>query len=477
MDANLFNGLPIAGGAQGIRELEEMKKALTAGYNLPTYTGSGTGGALLRQDLSSDLIMQTELAEDVKFWQSIYKPDDPVQSTVFEYRRQNSLGERGPMSFWNSEGVLGSETDSGFEFATEKCAFLSEARSVTIPMAELPILGPTPDAVAKVSEDAMLHMLTRLEDGLFNGDKGVDSDSINGLIKAADDAEAIDGTGTHVVDRRGATLDPNQVAQYAIEMREGTQFARANQLWTSFGVRRTLGTIIADSIRRQLGGGQRPEFDLNGIARKLPTDVGDIDLEGSIYLSEKRWELASTASGGETAPATPALTSVVAGAPGAGETSNFVAADAGDYTYRLVAVGAKGFSVVDSSATTVAAGEKVTVTVTAPSSAAKFYVLYRTQKNGTRFWRIATKAQTMAGASPAPTVFTDLNNDLPGTTSCYLIENSPRTMRWRKLMGFSRIDLPIPAGTLKKAYAFALMGAFLVTKPRAVVRFKNVAVA
>jgi len=467
MDTNLpmFTGF---GGANDIAALDEMKKALESGYTVPNLTNAGTGGALLRQDISPDLIMQTEMAEDVKFWKSIYKPDQKVTNPVFEYSRQNSVGPRGPLSFWNADGVLGGEADSEIERLYEKCKFLSQFRNVNISMSNLPVLGPSPDAVAKVTEDATLHMLTLIEMALFDGDDSIDADCINGLKRAAADA------GT-VIDRRGLDVTPEQIAQEAVKMREGTSFGRPNQIWTSFSGQNRLGIQIGDSIRRSLNVGQSvgDGYDAtSGVSNVLTTNVGKLAIEGSIFLAPERKKLISTTAVGKNPPATPSATFVAAGAGGL--TSLFTAADAGDYKYAVAAVGKGCASFVASSAVTVAAGDKVTITIAAPSSAdTKFYALYRSEKDSADMYFITAKKQTYSGDSLANTVIVDLNGDLPNTADTYVLENSPRTMRWRELMGFSRIQLPIPAGTLQYSYAFCSFGGFIVTKPRCVVRFKN----
>jgi hypothetical protein len=458
-----FNALP---GAMALAD--EMKKSLEAGSPTP-YTGSTGGGALLAQDLSNDLVMQTLLAEDVKLFKSLYVPQQKAKSVAFEYRRQTSLGPSGPLSLFQAEGVLGSAVDSAFSMEFARCTFMSHVRQATMAMINTGMFAAPGDIVVKMTQDATLYHSHQMEQACFYGDNAADTQSVQGLKGIA----RTDGT---VTDLRGLDITPDDIEKYAVEMHEGAALGRPNQFYAPFAVRKQIGYTVADSIRRQLGVGESSKFRAGQIVDTLDTNVGTIPLIGTRFLAPQRLRMTSLTAIGETAPTAPTLTSVVAGALGGGEVSQFVTADAGNYYYVVAAIGSKGVSFVKSNVTAVNANEKVTITIEAPGTDnVRLYMVFRTKLGGsTEWWPIQAKAQTYAGGNPAATVVTDFNDDLPGTADCYLIENSPDSMHWREHTPFSRIALPIPSGTLVQPYGFIQFGALLATKRYIVRRFRNV---
>jgi hypothetical protein len=467
MDLN-FNEM--FGNAEQLAALGEIMKSLEAGTITP-YTANTGGGALLAQDLSNDLTMQVLTSQDAKFSAKLSTHPERAKSIAFEYRRQRSLGGADPMTYWQQEGVIGPALDSTFEMLLTKCAHMSHIRQATITLMNTPG-GVVPDILAKMTQDGAQQHAINKEASLFNGDNNVDAQSILGLRGYA----RIDST---IKDMRGADLDIDMITQYAVDMYEGAALGRPNEFYCPMTVRRQLGFEMGDRIRAQLGKGQDPMFMGGQILdeKGLKTDVGNIEAIGSRFLSPIRFKNTSATSLGPTAPATPAFTSITVAPAGGGETSQFAAADNGNYYYRVAAVGPRGVSFVTSPVQAVAAGEKVTIVLTAPSADdTRFYVVYRTKLGGlsTEFWPIQYIAQQYSGASPAATTVVDFNDDLPGTADCYLIENTPQAMCWKVHTPFTRITLPIPANTIIQPYGFLESGALMVLKKYVVRRFKNV---
>lgn len=455
---------------QGVAELDEVMKAMTAGHGVPTYAGGGTGAALLRQDLANELYMQTFRTSMIKFWPKIAKPTGAAANTVFEYRRQTGLGTEG-FDQWQDEGEPGAVQDSTFEALVAKCRFISQVRLVSAQMANLPVLGPQADAIAKATSDANTHILTNLEDACFNADSSVNPKAIDGLRKTT-----IGQGGWQVVDKRGAKLDPDDVSKAAVEIIEAG-LGMPNQFWGAFGVKQYMGAVLGDRLMGTYRKGEALPTRGGGVMDTVATEAGEIPMEGNLFLSQRRKAFKTASGVGETIPATPALTSVVAGAPAGAEVSLFIAADAGDYTYIVEGIGPKGKSAsVSSGATTVAAGEKVTITITAPAvDDVLYYKIYRNRLGTSDFYEIGRIRQTYAGTALAATVFTDLNAEIPGMTDAYLLENTSDVLHWKSLMNYSRIQLPMVG--YRYQYGFAMFGTLLITLPQRIVLFKNCAPA
>ena len=117
----------------------------------------------------------------------------------------------------------------------------------------------------------------------------------------------------------------------------------------------------------------------------------------------------------------------------------------------------------------VAAGNKVTLTITASAANTETgYAIYRSRQNGTnttndfRLVKIVKK-------SGATTNFVDLNRDIPGTVTVPLLNMAPGAdaIGWRQFQPMTKIPLPFGVGGMPVISWFQMLFGYLrVTKPK-----------
>lgn len=162
--------------------------------------------------------------------------------------------------------------------------------------------------------------------------------------------------------------------------------------------------------------------------RKQAVSGGVVSLEASRFLSMQTKPKRSR-SGSPSAP-----TIATGGAAG---TTSFTAGQV--YTYYVTAENELGESVASSSATRTIAtnGDSTTVTITKVGSNVRFYNVFRSNAGGS-----ATSARLIGkvkDSGNATTIFTDLNNRLPGGISGFLVQMD--TMEIKELAPYSRLKL------------------------------------
>ena len=158
-------------------------------------------------------------------------------------------------------------------------------------------------------------------------------------------------------------------------------------------------------------------------------------------------------SAGATAPTAdfpntddaPAEPTGVTGATASDSSSKFGAGDAGDYYYKVSSVDADGQSLgtATGAAITVAAGEKITLTVTCNDATITGLRIYRSALGATSAADCRWIADVAIDDATGTTDIVDLNLILPGTSTSMLISNAPETdaIDYRQLMPFVRMEL------------------------------------
>jgi hypothetical protein len=109
------NGFGANGVAMGAREVEEMAKALTAGYGYAGAPGSLSGGSVLMvESLEYTLHSVTWDEKHLRIWPIIPKAE--VWNTVHEYNRYTGHGEQYESGgFFDADAqVLPIETNAQF---------------------------------------------------------------------------------------------------------------------------------------------------------------------------------------------------------------------------------------------------------------------------------------------------------------------------------------------------------------------------
>ena len=177
-------------GINSMKEVEELNKALEAGYQNPPESG---GSALRVESLESSLKVLTHQAKHCAFWQKV--PKLPAYSTVEEFNQLVSVGSEG--GAFLPEGILPETGDSSYSRQVELVKFLGTTRSVTHPMTL--VRSSIGDVVAQENTNGILWILKNLEWAMFNGDAdmcfgGVGAGAVNGSSSTASKNRLTPGT-------------------------------------------------------------------------------------------------------------------------------------------------------------------------------------------------------------------------------------------------------------------------------------------
>lgn len=475
MDYNVFgidNGFDMQGMApldalrmSVVKDLGELSKSMEVGHPVPSYAGGGSASPLFRQELVDQLFIQCENDKLVKFFPQVYKDSKPVNSSVVEYRKQTAVGDTNA-SIFQDEGVAGPLLDSVFSTHYQKMRWIAEKRAVSYQASMISnTLAPNGSVLAKAMADAATHIGTRMEHNMFYGNQTVNTRGIDGLKSIITN----NAQSWQTVDLRGGELSLEQVG-FGQESVQDNVFGRLpSKLWSSARTLKVLSDEHGDRVKAVYMENGKPPMLAGQQIRQYMTQLGQIDVDWSYYLSATRKKLTHAVATSSTAPATPTITGTAVASDAA---SKFAAADAATYIYKVVAIGnttASGASApVASSGQAIAAGEKCTVTIAATGDTnVDYYQVYRHLK-GESVWYLIGEVVNVAGS---PVTFVDYNEEIPGTCDAFLIDPSPEVLQWREMMPYSMI--PLPQIDLLKPYAFAMFGTLICPIP-AMIRFKNI---
>lgn len=453
----------------------ELEKALEAGYgtDAQAYT---QGRALQREDLEATLVSVLDVRQkDCKVFHKLHK--QPLGSTVHQINMETDVGS--DEFLFVGEGEKSSEGDPTLNRKIFETKYMSSKWQVSHPLT-LTDNTNNPVDVAKVA--AVMRVTKGTERAIFHGDSSVSPKQYDGFIKILkDSASGISPTGSVVPEKLRATvkdirgleigekdttlgIDAGEELFDEISetvMNKGGDLAEA---YFPPVLARQFKKMYSDRLRFTT---QDSEFTME----KLPNIVSAVgntikirDDAGADKMFKVKGEI--FASGDQLKrPAAP--TSVTAVAAEDSE-SLFTAGHAGNYGYAVHAINEYGISAPTalSSAVAVAAGEKVTLTITPATSGgvATGFIITRTNANGTKLMEMIR----VPNSGDTTTVVVDKNKDLPGTASVVLL--TPQTdemlpnVSFGQLMGMSNFDLPTDSSLAHRGVV-ALYGMLEVRAP------------
>ena len=438
---------------QGIPSSADMSALMgslqkgTVGYQTPLVPAGGSQTAanispLVPQQLAQTLSIATSSMNDLKLWPMLAKIQ--ATNTVVEYNRVLSHG--GQHSPFISEGGNGILNRSTYEKVATKIRYLAERREVTDQASMVNIVGPSADAIAEETRRGTESLLQRLELNLFHADETKDSNAFNGIIK-----QIVDGGNT--ADLRGKA----PTALYLSEILGALYSAPFYGMVTHIMVTpRVLSELIKQTVHHgrhdqiQVNSGQIP-FGASSLSITGP--YGPVQVVSAPFL-ERHDRIAPALGSSSVFEGTLAAPTVqVQTAVGNNAASKFVAADNGDYIYRVVAVGSNGVSApVDTNAVSVNAGEQVTFTIRhADHTNVKYLRIYRSAK-GAADANGALLIDEVA-VSAQDTVITDNNANIAGASDILFLNFSPDYMCYYQMLSLVRR----PLAQVSTTFPFLLM--------------------
>ncbi len=442
-------------------ELEELNKALTAGYQNPPLSG---GNALRVESLEATLRILTFTQKHVKLWRNI--PKLPAYSTVEEYNLQTSYGA--DAGHFVTEGELPQTQDAAYERKVAQVKFMGTQREVThVATVVRPAHG---NMIALETTNGTVWLLERIERSLFEGRSDVIPQAFDGMLKQiTDDPTA---SAQNVLDMRGGpiTEDAAQEAANIIVQAYGDP----SDLYLAPRAKSDIGKQF---YPRERIGLPAPVNGKVGVSvGSFESDAGEIIFQPDIFLRSGKnngVKSAPTSASSTRAPTAPTAAGANVAGPITG--SRFFAADIGNFIYSVSALNRFGESAVGSTAATAiaAAGDAIDVTITDGGGAdtATGYRIYRTGVGGAvGTTQVITDVPRIGAA--ATTVFRDLNTALPGTSKAYMIQQNTQFFSFRQLAPMLKIPLATIAASIR--WMQLLYGTPIVYAPRKAVIFTNV---
>lgn len=476
---NISGGASTSGQME-LAQVEELQKALTAGYG--TDSAAFTGATAFRIQ-SLDKTMKATIQENKHFRLFNELVKNNATATVDEWTEQSSVG-----------GFLGGSTNT--ETGTIRSAEGSYARRVGLvkylmtrrEVSFVATLGNNLAAAESVEQMAgSKQLLTDAEFLSFEGDSAVvptEFDGIYAQIAAGVAAGQVDGD--NLVDLDGVSLDSIEFINKAAAQIAGYgNFGTPTHIFTSQLVQADFDTALDPAFRVPLtdvpGGG----VSLGAPVKGIRTSWGDVSTNPDVFIRDEKqlmpFQVVNNSQFAALATANDTFkpTGVVVDATINDAASRFTGLRVGNYYWLVAGVNASGQSTgVITAQTAVASGKKVTLTIAASAGGAETgYAVYRSRLNGTNapndFRLMGRIAKT--GAS---TVYTDQNRELPGATKAYILNMTPgdEAINWRQLLPMLKFPL-YPTAAAVIPWAQLMFGYLRITKRKHHAVLKNIVAA
>lgn len=427
-------------GEMGGDELAALQKSLSAGYGSDMASLSG-GSALRIQSL--DTTLQATVQDNKHFTLFNALPKPKATAVLDEWTEQSSIGGFLGDSFNDQDGAA-EETQGEYARMVGKVKYMTTYRKIPI---VLQSQNNITDAVALETVNGTKQLLSSIEFSLFEGNDLVLPKSFSGIRQQIESL----GSADHVIDMRGAALD------------DIAPIAKASETVFGYGNFGTLTDLyMPPSVQTDLNQSLDPAFRValdntpNSIAygthvRAIQTSYGAIATRNDVFIRDEKMQKPfeiRNATHAQAAVANAAIKpAAMTAVSAAGDASSqWAAAHAGSYVYFVTGINQKGESQVTAAiggAVTVAAGQKVTVTITASAGASETgYVIYRGRKNGTANLT-DVREMVRVPRTANSTVYVDNNQNIPGSTCSYALNLSPadHAIAWRQYLPMMKIPM------------------------------------
>lgn len=482
----MFESIQNGFGAQGLdygqRDVEELAKALTAGYGYEGAPGSlSSGSVLMVESLEYTLHSVTWDDRHLRIWPVIPKAD--VWNTVHEYNRYTSHGAQyASNGFFDADAqVLPIAVDAAFNRQIAKVRYIGCTKVVTHPMTL--VKTSVESAVAVEARAGTKWILEQMERGLweandmflnkangtFTGDpaaipttslkfNGIGQQIVYGDADITAQYTGFAGYGgnpSSIYDRAGSVLNEQDLEAITRQMSEN--FGVPTHFFMDFKTH--------SDLNRQFQPKERitPMGVVNGqagfVLTQFYSSAGVYNMVGSRFLSPKRAPLAIAQTGAPTAPAT-----VTAAASGTPDGSSLAT---GNYIWLASAINNVGESVATATGATAAVAgqdEVLQITAAGSDSTSTHYALYRSTLNGaagTAEFIGYVEADSVGGGA-ANVHDRGLKN--PGLASAYMVQLDPGEIQWMQLAPLMKMNLAVLSPAIR--FMVLLYGMPIVYAPK-----------
>jgi hypothetical protein len=452
-------------GSTSAAELNDLFKALQAGQatERPSSVTPGDGYTLKPESLDRNLKNITYDEASVVFWRKCDK--SPAYNTVEEFSQLREYGNG--VAAFIEEGELPSEDDATYSREFDVIKYMGTTRRVTHVMQT--VRSHIGNVIAQETINGTRWLLRQVEKAMFYGDSALVPQEFDGLFTQLANKLPAES----VFDMRGKPLSQDAMEEAAHVIRAVPNYGMPTDVYMADGAYSDLARSFYPTQRSSLPTPNAPDGMVGFQVAGMRTQAGPIRFNPDIFIEPGRAPVAAGLGDVSKRPGVPSLGAGAAGALGGGEVSQFAAADAGDYRYKVAARNRFGISApVDINAgagITVAAGQKVTFTIDQGVPSATSYVIYRTKVDGAA----GTETEIKQVPATAGTVtFSDFNDDLPETTQAALVQGNRANMVIKQLAPFTRIPLATIDTSVRWSQVLYLV--LTLHSPRKNVLFKNV---
>lgn len=426
----------------------ELEKALTAGYGTDA-AGYVDGRSLQREDLEATLVSVLDVKQkDLKMFHKLHK--QPEKSTVHQVERQVGVGS--DEFLFTGENEEAPIDDAEFQRKIYETKYLSSEWQVSHALAQTDTVG---NPIDKQKLAATMRVSRAAERAIFHGNSAASPKQFDGLLKLIEDsanntdvseklrATMFDARGLEIGESDtdlGLAFDEEKLDEIAeIAYNKGGDLSEA---YFPPVLASQFKKLYSDRLRLTTADDKFTLNKLPDIVTAIGSTIRIKDDCGADKMFRVKGKVVA-AGNQERRPSAP--TSVTATAANTSD-EGFTAAFAGDYMYAVHAINQYGISAATAigSAVTVAAGKKVTLTITPATSGgvATGFIITRSKADGTELMEMVR----IKKGSGDTTTYVDMNRDLPGTTQMVLLTPDTDEMipnaSFAQLMGLSNFDLP-----------------------------------
>jgi len=464
-------GTGTAAGAMGDRDLEELRKSLTAGYG--TDMAGLTGGSALRiQSLDETLKATVQEQKHFTLFNQLTKPK--ADAVVDEWTEQSSVGGFLGGSF-NAQDGDAAESNGEYKRMVGLVKYMTSYRKVPIILERQKNII---DVVAAEERNGAVQLVSDIEFSMYEGDDTVVPLAFAGIQRQMTDL----GLSDHIIDLAGAALTSVDPISQACETIFGFgNFGEASDIFLPPSVQTDLNNNLDPAFR--VGLNNTPQSIVVGAhVSAIQTSFGDIKTNRDVFIRDEKLQTPFEIRLGSPTYAAIAAANVgfkpvsITGVAAADPASAFLAAHAGNYYYAVTGVNEKGETGATLSAqVTVAAGNKVTLTITGSAGATETgYVIYRGRKNGTNALSDLREMAKVPRAG-ATTTYVDLNANIPGSTDAYVLSLKPSSdaISWRQFLPMMKIPMSATRSPIVP-WIQMICGYLRMTKRRQHVWIKNI---
>lgn len=459
-------------GVSSQMELDDLRKALEAGYAIVNQTG---GASLRVESLESSLKVVTFNSNHIKLWKKI--PKSPAYSTTEEYNQLLSYGPQGAGVF-TREGELPRTRDTSYARRTALVKFMGVTNEVTHPMTLVhPAHG---DVVALENQNGILYLLERIENSLFHADSSLAFDG---------EAEQWDGLDALIDVNSFVDLENQPLTEADIE-------EAANQVIEAFGYPTDmfLGTRVMSDLVKTFYPRSRfhlpaPTGGQVGFAiETIATQAGILQFNPDVFLRQHPSPPAAATDPNAPAPPQSVADGGTLGANTAEWTKQLGTVSANvAFSYAVTAVNRFGESapVFGNLTLTIAeANGNQAMELDIQNAAAiganppEYFNIYRTRPGVTsvnpadfsRIIQVPANSQT-AGVTMT-SITADRNFLIPFTEIAYLGELRPQVITFRQLAPLMKMDIAVLAPAYR--WMVLLYGVPILFTPQKWTRFLNI---